>query len=221
MSIISSLANNFTAAGKLKAAGFNNASLANVTALDSSVALGSLILLSTQTASASASIEFTSGIDSTYDEYIFKFINMHPATDNVDFQFNMSTDSGSNYNVVKTSTAFAPFHDEADTSTGVTYNTSNDLAQSTGFQNLLGQSGIGNDNDQSASGYLQIFNPSSTSFVKHFIARNNYSHPSDYTVEYYVAGYGNTTSAVNAIQFKMSSGNIDDGVIKLYGVKKS
>jgi hypothetical protein len=166
---------------------------------------GSLTLISSQTASASASISFTTGIDSTYDEYIFKFINIHPSVDNTDFQFNLSTDGGSSYNVTKTTTAFAPFHNEADTDTGLSYSTANDLAQSTAFQNLLGQSGIGNDNDQSASGYLKIFNPSSTTYVKHFIARNNYSHPSDYTVEYYVAGYGNTTSAINAIRFQMSS----------------
>ena len=199
----------------------NNQSLTATTALPSAVPTDNLILISTQTASASATISFTSGINGTYDEYIFKFINIHPSVDNTDFQFNMSTDGGSNYNVTKTTTAFAPFHNEADTDTGLSYSTANDLAQSTAFQNLLGQSGIGNDNDQSASGYLKIFNPSSTTYVKHFIARNNYSHPSDYTVEYYVAGYGNTTSAVNAIQFKMSSGNIDDGIIKMYGVKKS
>jgi hypothetical protein len=199
----------------------NNQSLTSTTALPSAVPTDNLILISTQTASNSATISFTTGLDSTYDEYVFKFINIHPSVDNTDFQFNMSTDGGSNYNVTKTTTAFAPFHNEADTDTGLSYSTANDLAQSTAFQNLLGQSGIGNDNDQSASGYLKIFNPSSTTYVKHFIARNNYSHPSDYTVEYYVAGYGNTTSAVNAIRFQMSSGNIDDGIIKLYGVKKS
>ena len=196
----------------------NNRAVKDVTEFGSISSLGSLTHISTATASASASIEFTSGIDSTYKEYVFYFVNIHPSNDNTDFQFNMSTDSGSNYNVVKTSTAFAPFHDEADTSTGLTYSTSNDLAQSTAFQNLLGQSGIGNDNDQSASGYLQIFNPSSTTFVKHFIARNNYSHPSDYTIEYYIAGYGNTTSPVTNLKFQMSSGNIDDGIIKMYGV---
>jgi hypothetical protein len=220
MSIALSLGNNLTTGGIFKPTAVNNTSINNVTDFAGIAGGGTLILLSTQTASSSATISFTTGLDSTYDEYIFKFINIHPSVDNTDFQFNMSTD-GSNYNVTKTTTAFAPFHDEADTTTGLSYSTSNDLAQSTAFQNLLGQSGIGNDNDQSASGYLQIFNPSSTTYVKHFIARNNYSHPSDYTVEYYVAGYGNTTSAVNAIQFKMSSGNIDDGVIKLYGVKKS
>ena len=195
----------------------NNNSLANITSLPVSITGGGLTLVSSQTASASASLEFS--MDSTYDSYVFKFINIHPSTDNTDFQFNMSTDNGSNYNVIKTSTAFAPFHDEADTSTGLTYSTSNDLAQSTAFQNLLGQSGIGNDNDQSASGYLQIFNPSSTTFVKHFIARNNYSHPSDYTIEYYIAGYGNTSSPITNLKFQMSSGNIDDGIIKMYGVK--
>jgi len=219
MSIISSLANNFTAAGKLKAAGFNNASLANVTALDSSIALGNLTLLSTQTASASANISFTSGIDSTYDEYVFKFINIHPATDAVNFQFNFSTDGGSNYNVTKTSTAFRATQDEAGSFTLLGYDTNGDLAQSTSYQSLTSQ--LGNENDESVSGTLHLFEPSSAVFVKHFLANVNYSYKDPQSVNYYYAGYGNTTSAINAIDFKFSSGNIDDGIIKMYGVKKS
>ena len=184
-------------------------------ALDSGVPSGSLILLSTQTASASANISFTSGIDSTYDSYVFKFINIHPATNNASFQFNMSTDGGSNYNVVKTSTAFRAYHNEGDTEAVLEYTTGEDLAQSTAFQNL--NDGIGNDNDQNGSGTLTIFNPSSTVFVKHFITTSN-NLKSDTSINRYFAGYGNTTSAVNAIRFQMSSGNIDDGIIKLYGV---
>ena len=185
-------------------------------ALDAGVSTGDLILLSTQTASASASISFTSDIDSTYDSYVFKFYNIHPATDTVDFQFQGSTDSGSNYNTTMTTTYFRAYHDEADTGTALGYSTGNDLAQSTSFQNLIDD--VGNGNDESASGMLQIFNPSSTTFVKHFISKMNYYQSSDYTINSYIAGYFNTTSAIDAVQFKMSSGNIDDGIIKMYGV---
>ena len=182
-----------------------------------SVGLGGLVLLSTQTASASASISFTSSIDSTYDSYMFKFINIHPATDDIAFQFNLSTDAGSNYNVTKTTTVFRTIHNEADTETELSYRTTEDLAQSTAFQTIMGF--IGNDADQSVSGSLTLFNPSSTVFVKHFIANLNGYHSSNYTFNYFSAGYANTTSAVNAIQFKMSSGNIDAGTIYLYGIK--
>ena len=185
-------------------------------ALDSGVPTGSLILLSTQTASASASISFTSGIDSTYDSYVFKFINCHPSVDGARLQFNLSTDSGSNYNVTKTTTAFRSTHREDDASTELAYRTPTDLAQSTAFQDLI--TSCGNDNDQASSGVLQLFNPSSTTFVKHFISTSQSIHESDISMNLYIAGYGNTTSSVDAIQFKMSSGNIDDGIIKMYGV---
>jgi hypothetical protein len=217
-SITRSLSNNITTGGVILPAGITNASVSAVTSF-ANVSGGTLILLSTQTASASATISFTTGLDSTYDEYIFKFINIHPATDNVSFQFNMSTDSGSNYNVTKTTTFFEAFHNEAGTDTSLQYNGNFDLAQSTAFQPL--SYGIGNDNDQQLSGSMTIFNPSSTTYVKHFISNTNYYFYTDYSVNAFSAGYGNTTSAVNAIQFKMSSGNIDDGIIKLYGVKKS
>ena len=184
-----------------------------------SVGLGGLVLLSEQTASSSASISFTSGIDSTYPIYKFEFINMHPATDNADFTFNMSTDGGSNYNVTKTTTVFTAQHSEAGSDAGVFYVTADDLAQSTNSQIILGL--IGNDADQSASGSLTLFNPSSTTFVKHFIATGNSYYSGNYSLNDYVAGYGNTISAVNAIQFSMSSGNIDSGTIKLYGIKDS
>jgi hypothetical protein len=197
----------------------NNQSLTSTTALPSAVPTDNLILISTQTASASATISFTTGLNSTYDEYVFKFINIHPATDNVGFQFNLSTDSGSNYNVTKTTTNFYAFHDEADTNTGLSYRSDQDLAQGTGFLNLAIP--IGNDNDQQCSGTLTIFNPASTTYVKHFISINTMSGSGDDVHNNYIAGYANTTSAINAIQFKMSSGNIDDGIIKMYGVKKS
>ena len=191
-------------------------------ALDAGVPTGSLILLSTQTASASASISFTSGIDSTYDSYVFKFINIHPATDAVYFQFNLSTDGGSNYNVTKTTASFEAYHNESDSATNLRYATANDLAQSTSDQRLtdLIPTGAGED-DRCASGYLHLFNPSSTSYVKHFIAsvQANIAGASNYSWISKTAGYGNTASAVNAIIFRASSGNLDDGIIKMYGVK--
>ena len=216
-SITRGLSNNITTGGVILPAGITNASVSAVTSFANASA-GTLILLSTQTASASATIDFTTGLDSTYDEYIFKFINIHPATDDVSFNFNMSTDAGANYNVTKTTTAFRARHNEAGTATALEYQTGLDLAQSTAFQ-FLGD--LGNDNDQNLVGTLQLYNPSNTTFVKHFIATINSCDQGDSSRNYFIAGYGNTTSAVNAIQFKMNSGNIDDGVIKLYGVKKS
>jgi len=163
-----------------------------------------------------SSISFTTGIDSTYKEYMFIFNNIHPETDGTNFQFNLSTDSGSNYNVTKTTTYFYSSHKEDGTSGSMSYYANQDLAQGTGFQNLL--TGTGTDNDQSGAGYLHLFNPSSTTFVKHFIARCQHYMYVDFSQEYYTAGYGNTTSAVDAVQFKMSSGNIDDGTIQMFGV---
>jgi hypothetical protein len=217
-SITRGLSNNITTGGVILPAGITNASVSAVTSF-ANASGGTLILLSTQTASASATISFTTGLDSTYDEYIFKFIDIHPSADGASFDFNMSTDSGSNYNVTKTTTAFTAYANEADNSSGLLYLTAQDLAQSTAFQNIA--FGVGNDADQTCSGTLTIFNPSSTTYVKHFISNlNEYVH-NNFNQNDFVAGYGNTTSAVNAIQFKMSSGNIDDGIIKLYGVKKS
>ena len=193
----------------------NNNSLANITALPSSISGGGMTLISEQTASSSATIDFTSGIDSTYDSYVFKFINIHPANGNAFFQFNLSTDGGSNYNVVKTTSFFLAGHKEDDTATTLVYSTLYDLAQSTDFQNL--SEAMSNANDNGVSGNLQIFNPSSTTFVKHFISTTNHN-GSGYSLNNFIAGYGNTTSAVNSVQFKMASGNIDSGVIKLYGI---
>jgi len=215
-SITRSLANNITTSGVILPAGITNSSVSAVTSFANAPA-GTLVLLSTQTASASATISFTTGLDSTYDEYIFKFINLHPSAAD-DFQFNMSTDSGSNYNVTKTTTAFRNTHNESDTTTSLEYRTDMDLAQSTAFQIL--SNGTGTGNDECLTGTLTIFNPSSTTYVKHFLGVTN-TYGSDFSIGLYTAGYGNTTSAVNAIRFKFGSGNIDDGIIKLYGVKKS
>jgi len=217
-SITRGLSNNITTGGVILPAGITNSSVSAVTSF-ANASGGTLFLLSTQTASASATISFTTGLDSTYDEYIFKFINIHPATNGVTFDFNMSTDSGSNYNVTKTTTNFQSQHDEADTAINLVYDTGADLAQSTSFQPITRE--VGNGNDESCSGSLTLFNPSSTTYVKHFISRTNVYFEADYSIDTFMAGYANTTSAINAIRFQMSSGNIDDGIIKLYGVKKS
>ena len=192
----------------------NNSSLANITSLPASISGGGLTLVSSQTASASASLEFS--MDSTYDSYVFKFIDIHPATDNVTFQFNMSTDGGSNYNVAKTTTFFRALHEESDGSATLGYRTGDDLAQGTSGQDLIAS--IGNGNDESGSGSLQIFNPSSAIFVKHFIGTTSSYWQANGELNDFIAGYGNTTSPVNAIQFFMTSGNIDAGIIKMYGV---
>ena len=180
---------------------------------------GALTLISTQTASSSSTISFTSGIDSTYKEYIFKFINIHPGHSSyTDFLFNMSADSGSNYNVTKTTTYFSAISFENGSYADIEYSTALDTAQGTGFQTLTDNTG--NDNDQCLSGTLHLFDPSSTTFVKHFKSRiSNAENQS--AIDTFVAGYGSTTSAVDAVQFKFLAGNIDSGTIKLYGIKDS
>jgi hypothetical protein len=217
-SITRGLSNNITTGGVILPAGITNASVSAVTSF-ANASGGTLTLLSTQTASASATISFTTGLDSTYDEYIFKFINVRSATSNIIFQFNLSTDGGSNYNVTKTTTFFRARHREDDSATALAYNTSEDLAQSTGFQTLVFDTG--NDADDNNSGEMCLYNPSSTTYVKHFISRISNTNITAQAGDNFIAGYANTTSAVNAIQFKMSSGNIADGIFKLYGVKKS
>jgi hypothetical protein len=197
---------------------YNNNSLSSITALPASIPTGKLKLISSQTASNSASISFTTGLNSTYKVYKFVFSNIHPATNGSEFQFNLSTDSGSNYNVTKTSTHFIAQHGEDDT-TAFTYSTGGDLAQSTGFQSM--STSTKNDNDSALSGSLQLFNPSSTTYVKHYISNINTMHQDSKSKNAFVAGYGNTTSAVNAIQFKFNSGNIDAGTIYLYAIDNS
>ena len=195
----------------------NGTTLLDAGALDSGVATGAMTLLSTQTASTSATISFTSGIDSTYDSYVFKFYDIHPANDNADFSFQVDTGTNTSYNQTITSTCFESYHNEADSDTTLGYSTAGDLAQSTSFQPLV--RGIGNDNDQSGSGELSIYSPSSTTFVKHFMANGNLYLHNDYSRNMFVAGYVNTTTALTRVQFKFNSGNIDSGTIKLYGIK--
>ena len=194
----------------------NNSSLSAITSLPASISGGALNLISTQTASSSSTISFTSGIDNTYDSYVFKFYDIHPSGNNTEFDVLFSSNGGSSYGLTKTTTAFYALHNEADSVTAFTYSTGTDLAQSTNPHNLMVN--VGDGNDESGAGTMQLFNPSSTTFVKHFIANVNIYDEGAQTVNRYTAGYINTTSAVDAVQFKMSSGNIDSGVIKLYGV---
>ena len=194
----------------------NNRGVKDATAFGSISSLGSLTFISKQTASSSATISFTSGIDSTYKEYIFYFINMHPSASS-GFTFQTSTNGGSSYGVTTTTTYFQADHPENDSSATLTYVAGSDLSQSTNFQTLSHPSGVDDDNDASFNGVLSLFNPSSTTFVKHFISKGNAMYPS-WNVNSFVSGYFNTTSAINAVQFKFSSGNIDSGDILLFGL---
>ena len=200
-----------------KAIGFDS----DADALEATLEGGAMTFIKKLTASSSGTLSFVDGsssvvLDNTYKEYIFIFNNMHPATDDVKFTFQLSIDSGSNYNVTMTTTTFNSIHAESGSESGLSYQSGLDQAQGTSFQNLTNR--LGGDNDQSASGYLHLLNPSSTTFVKHFIATLNIGHYQDYSSNDFTAGYGNTTSALDAVQFKMSSGNIDAGTITLYGI---
>ena len=193
-----------------------NNSMSAITSTPSGVGGGSMALISTQTASGSSAISFTSGIDSTYKEYIFKFTDIHPASDNVTFQVGFR-DGSTDYDATKTTTFFRTYHYEGgDNSAALEYTAAQDLAQSTNFQNI--SEGTGNDNDQSCSGFLHLFDPSNTTFVKHFIARVHNAHALNFPENIFVAGYCNVTAAIDGVQFKFISRNIDSGVIKLYGV---
>jgi hypothetical protein len=197
----------------------NNQSLSAITALPSGVSGGAMTLLETQTASSSATISFTSNIDSTYDEYVFKFYDIHPATNNQHLAFQGNASGGSGYNETITSTSFVAYHKEDGSQSALIYAAANDQAQGTSFQRI--SNGTGSANEESCNGYLHLFAPSNTTFVKHFIARfTTYYHLSSdqYVYDQYISGYFNTTSAIDEIQFKFESGNIDSGVIKLYGI---
>ena len=197
----------------------NNNSMSAITSTPSGVGGGSLSLLSTQTASSSSTISFASGIDSTYKEYIVKFFDVHPATDN-----NTSTnyflvnfrDGSTDYDATKTTTIFRAYHFEDDSGQNFQYQSDHDLAQSTGFQRIA--QGMGNDNDQCVAGTLHLFDPSNTTFVKHFLCETNNIHADNASYKWNVSGYCNTTTAIDGIQFKMTTGNIDSGTFKLYGV---
>ena len=199
----------------------NNRGVKNATAFGSGVtSLGSMTFIKKLTASSSATLSFVDGassvvLDNTYKEYLFTYNNMHPASDGANFQVNFR-DGSTDYDAIKTTTVFLANHNEDGSGAVLEYKASNDLAQSTNFQNL-GES-VGADNDQCVSGSLHLFNPSSTTFVKHFIATTNNYDSGNNSQIFYVSGYCNTTTAIDGVQFKFSSGNIDAGDICLYGI---
>ena len=194
----------------------NGTTLLDAGALDSGVATGSMTLLSTLTANDTATLDFTSGINSTYKEYIFKFINIHPSTNDEDLTFQVDTGTNTNYNQTITSTAFQVFHGEDGNNGALAYKADRDQIQATAFQPICQD--IGNGNDESMSGYLHLFSPSSSTFVKHFIGLGTNVYSGDAAIQIYSAGYINTATAITRIRFKMSSGNFDQGIIKMYGV---
>jgi len=203
---------------------YNNNSISAVTAA-ASIPSGAMTLIKTLTASSSSTLSFVHGssdvvFDSTYPIYVFKFINVHPASNTQRFTFQTSTNTGSSYGVTVTSTAFGTYQYENDSDRGLANDANNDgRNQETTFQPVTNT--IGNGNDESGAGTLMIFNPSSTTFVKHFISNACILHNEDLCSTRLNAGYFNTTSAIDAVQFKFESGNIDAGTVKLYGIKDS
>ena len=177
---------------------------------------GSMVFINKITASSSATIDFTSGIDSTYKEYIFYFVNIHAGTNDAIFSFQADTGTNTNYNQTITSTAFTAQHGEGGSPASIFYNSGGDLAQGTGLQQLSEYNGT--ENDHNSSGYLHLFNPSSSTFVKHFISVSNLIGGEERNRNGYNAGYINTTTAITRIRFKMDTGNIDSGNIILYGI---
>jgi len=198
----------------------NNQGVKNATAFGSITGLGSMIFIKKLTASSSATLSFVDGasgvvLDDTYKEYIFMWKDIHPQTDNISFQLNFR-DGGTDYDATKTTTYFRTYHNEDDSGSSLSYRSAEDLAQSTGFQTIADANS--NDDDHSHAGYLKLFNPSSTTFVKHFMLESHQSFANNSAHRTFVAGYCNTTNVIDGVQFKMSSGNIDSGVIKLYGI---
>ena len=191
-----------------------------------SASLGSQVLIKTLTASSSSTLSFVHGssdvvLDSTYPLYLFKFINIHPSQqggDGDEFQVNFR-DGGSSYDATKTSTFFRASQNENSAGPALAYVGSHDLAQSTGVQNLLTDQDA--DNDSCGCGELFLFNPSSTTFVKHYISRVNYTHSAPSSNHFFIAGYCNVTAAIDGVQFSMSAGTIASGSVKLYGIKDS
>jgi len=201
----------------------NNRGVRSATTFGSISALGEMRFIKKQTASASSTIDFVDGtsdvvLDDTYKEYFFTFKNIHPSDDAGTFTVNFR-DGGSAYDATKTSTAFNAYHKEDGSAATVGYDAGSDLAQGTGDQYIAWN--LGNENDENVSGYLHLFNPSSTTFVKHFISSVNHNNNNSYANNQYIAGYCNVTVAIDGVQFKMASGNIDAGTIKLYGIKDS
>ena len=200
----------------------NGTTLLDAGALDSGIATGAMTLIKTLTASSSATLSFLNGtssvvFDDTYDSYVFKFYDIHPASDDRDFGFQVDVGTGTSYAQTITSSSFLAEHTEGGSSGSLAYNTSRD--QANGTANQIIASGVGNDNDQACSGELTIFSPSSGTFVKHFMSTSNVAHNNQFTQNWFIAGYINTTTALTRVQFKFNSGNIDSGIIKMYGIK--
>ena len=193
----------------------NNQSLTAITSLPAAITGGAMTLLETQTASSSSTISFTSGIDDTYKEYQIHIIQAHCSADNQILQMGFR-DGSTAYDATKTTTYFNAMHKEDDSSTSLGYNTDQDQAQATGFLNV--SEALGADNDQCANVIITLYDPSNTTFVKHFNARTAYVHQNDRSIDAFIGGYCNTTPAIDGVQFKMDSGNIDAGTFKLYGV---
>ena len=198
----------------------NNRGVRSATAFGSITGLGSMVFINKQTASSSSTLSFVHGssdVDfSAYKEYLFTFKNIHPSASSK-LSVNFSIDAGSNYNVTKTNTLFNVQHDEANSYAEMAYSANDDLAQSTANA-LLTPGSTGTGNDENLGGYLRLFNPSSSVFVKHFISVVNHATSGPATNQCFMAGYCNTTSDVDAVQFSMSTGNIDAGDICLYGI---
>ena len=190
-------------------------------ALDSGLAKGAMTFIKKLTASSSATLSFVDGtdgvvLDDTYKEYVFTFNNIHTSGNDIKFLMQGNAAGGSGYNETITSTYFRAYHNEADTATALSYEAGQDLAQSTNFHELTDS--LGNDNDQAMSGSMTLYNPSSTVFVKHFMSNTNNAHQGNFTLNVFTAGYFNTTTAIDEIQFKTDSGNFDSGDICLYGI---
>jgi hypothetical protein len=177
-----------------------------------------LVYIASQTASSSATLSFTSGIDSLYNEYHFHMVNMHPANDNVHFQFQVNAAGASGFDEVMTTSVFESFHHEGTLGYSLEYYASTDQAQGNAYQIL--SRATGNDNDQAASGILTLYDPSSTTYIKHFTSAMNGSYYNEYTMNDNVGGYINVTAAIDEISFQFSSGNIDSGTIHMYGVSQ-
>ena len=203
---------------------YNNNSISGITSAPN-VGSGNITLIKTLSISSSATADLVHGnsdvvFNDTYPIYMLKFINMHPVSDGVDFQFQASTNTGSSYGVTCTTTFFSIYHAEGGGSANLGYRDGGDIASGSGFIELGDE--IGNGNDECCCGTMFVFNPYSNEFVKNFIYRgSNAQGNGDYMVEINVSGYFNTTSAIDALRFKFESGNIDSGTIKLYGIKDS
>ncbi len=198
----------------------NGTTIFDAGALDSGLAKGAMTLIKTLTASSSGTLTFINGsngvvLDGTYKEYIFYFNNIHPSVNDALFQFNLTID-GTNFNVVKTTSFFLASHNEGDSAAAVAYFATRDLPQSADDQRIMWE--MQNDADDNGAGIMQLFDPSNTAFVKHFLVKTQYKSNPEYSNNVFVGGYGNTTSAITGVRFKLTSGNIDTGTISLYGI---